>query len=202
LRVRKLFRPLVQLLAKGFRKIGITPNQVTAMGLILAVSGCIVFSIWIDYFGSLLFGLFILLAGIFDGVDGALARLIHKTSVKGGYLDSVLDRYADIGIILSFLGHYPNGLSNLGLPLFGWIIIAVIGITLVSYTRAKMEEMGVKDSDVGLMGRSERLFVLFIAAVLNYSYIGLLIVAILSHSTALYRIYHAYQQMKSLPNQN
>lgn len=201
LRVRKLFHPLVQLLAKGFRKVGLTPNQVTAMGLILAVIGCIFFIIWMDYYGSLLFALFILLAGIFDGVDGALARLIHKTSVKGGYLDSVLDRYADIGITLSFLGHYPIGFTICGLPLFGWIVIAIVGITMVSYTRAKMEAIGVKDSDVGLMGRSERLFVFFIAAILNYSYVGLLIVAILSHLTALYRIYYALRSWNPpIPN--
>jgi phosphatidylglycerophosphate synthase len=202
LRVKKLFRPLVQLLAKSFRKVGITPNQVTAMGLIFAVIGCIFFIIWADYYGALFFALFIFLAGIFDGVDGTLARLINKTSVKGGYMDSVLDRYADIGITVSFLGHYPTGFTILGHPLFGWIIFGIIGITMVSYTRAKMEAMGGGDSDVGLMGRSERLFILFISALLNYAYVGLLIVAILSHLTALYRIHHAYRLLKSLTNQN
>lgn len=202
LRVRRLFRPLVQLLAKAFHRIGMTPNQVTAMGLMLAVIGCVFFIIWMDYFGSLLFALFILLAGICDGVDGALARLIHKASVKGGYLDSVLDRYADIVIALAFLGHYPNGYIVFGFPLFAWIVLAIIGITMVSYTRAKMEAIGVKDSDVGLMGRSERIFILFVSAILNYPDVGLVIVAILSHATALYRFYYALQSWKPPINKN
>ena len=202
LRVRRLFRPLVMAIAKGFQKVGITPNMVTAMGLVLAIIGCLFFILCLDYIGSLFFGVFIFMAGIFDGVDGALARLTHRTSVKGGYLDSVLDRYADIGIIVSFLGHYPNVCVIIGLPLFNWVIIALIGITMVSYTRAKMEEVGVEDSDVGLMGRSERLFILFISAILNYAFVGLLVVGILSHLTALYRIIYVNQQLKSKPESN
>jgi len=202
LRIRRLFRPLVMAIARGFQKWGISPNQVSAIGLACAVVGCIFFSFWVYYWGSLLFGLFIFMAGIFDGVDGSLARLTHRTSVKGGYMDSVLDRFADITIAISFLGHYPAQCTIIGLPLFGWVIIAIIGMTMVSYTRAKMEAMGVEDSDVGLMGRSERLFILFISAILNYAYVGLLIIAILSHLTALYRIIYARQWLKSKPNSN
>lgn len=200
LRVRRLFRPLVMAIAKSFQKWNITPNEVTGVGFAFALIGCIFFIFWIDYWGSLLFGVFIFMAGIFDGVDGTLARLTQRTSVKGGYLDSVLDRYADIGIALSFLGHYPDQYTVIGLPFFCWVIIAIIGITMVSYTRAKMEAMGVEDSDIGLMGRSERLFVLFISAILNYASIGLLIVLILSHLTALYRILYANRQLKSQPD--
>jgi len=196
LRVRRLFRPLVMAIAKGFQKLGITPNQVTGVGLIFALVGCIFF-IWVDYWGSLLFGVFIFMAGIFDGVDGSLARLTHRSSMKGGYMDSVLDRFADIGIVVAFLGHYPTQFVILGFPLFGWVIIAIIGITMVSYTRVIMETEGVEDSDIGLMGRSERLFVLFISAILNYAYIGLFIVTILSHLTALYRIHYANHHLKS-----
>jgi len=195
-RIKKVFRPLIIWIAKQFQKIGITPNQVSVLGTSLALGGSIIFSLMFDYWSSFLFALFIFIAGIFDGVDGTLARLTNGGSIKGGFYDSVMDRYADAIIILAFLGHYPDQSEILGIPFLFWILLALIGVIMVSYTRAKAEADGVMDCDVGLAARSERLFILVIFAFLNYAYIGLIVVGILSHLTAIYRIFFVHQALR------
>ncbi len=200
LRLRRVFRPLVTWIAKQFKKLNITPNQVSILGTLLAVAGGLFFIFIHDYLGSLLFAIFIFSAGLFDGVDGALARLTNRISFKGGYLDSILDRYADSFIILSFLGHYPMWPMLLGFSLVVWTTLALIGVLLVSYIRTKGEAMGVPNCDVGLPARSERLFILVICALMNFIYIyfafiGLIFVAIISNLTAIYRIHYVRKNL-------
>ena len=197
-RLRRIFRPLVLWIARQFQKAGITPNQVSYLGTLLAVVGALLFWFLRNYWGSLLFGIFIFTAGIFDGVDGSLARLTKKASLYGGFLDSVLDRYADIVIVIAFLGHFSFPYPILGVPMLLWAILAVIGITMVSYVRSRAEAIGVEDCDVGLVARSERLFIFFIFALLNLSQWGLMIVVILAHLTAFYRIYHTHKKTLEL----
>ncbi|MHA1649317.1 MAG: CDP-alcohol phosphatidyltransferase family protein [Candidatus Helarchaeota archaeon] len=188
---------MVVWIAKQFQKTKVTPNQVSIMGTILAIGGSIIFYFIYDYWGSLLFGIFIFFAGIFDGVDGTLARLTKRESILGGYYDSIMDRYADTIIMLSFLGHYSSLSSIIGVPCVVWVVFALMGTLLVSYTRARAEAAGIKNCDVGLAARSERLFTLVIFSILNYAYIGLVILAIITHLTAIYRIYFVHRELKS-----
>ncbi|HUY00488.1 MAG TPA: CDP-alcohol phosphatidyltransferase family protein [Candidatus Deferrimicrobium sp.] len=197
-RIRRLFRPLVQWIAKQLKKIKMTPNQVSLLGIFFALGGCIFFIFFLNYWGSLLFAMFIFIAGILDGVDGALARLTKRASKRGGLLDSVGDRYADVCIIVAFLGHYSNQQIFLGIPLLLWVILAVVGVIMVSYIRARAEAGGVEDCDVGLAGRSERLFILVIFAMINLGLWGLLIVTIISHVTAFYRIYYVKKMLRTV----
>jgi phosphatidylglycerophosphate synthase len=195
-RIKRIFKPLVVWIAKGFQKVKITPNQVSVLGTILAVCAGLIFFFVLSYWGSILFAILVFFAGIMDGVDGTLARLTNAVSITGGFFDSVLDRYADAFIIISFLGHYTNMSFLFGLPLLLWVLLAVIGVIMVSYVRAKAEQSGVDDCDVGLGARSERLFVLVISAFVNFAYIGLVLVFILSHLTAIYRIYFVKKKLK------
>jgi phosphatidylglycerophosphate synthase len=189
-RIRRLFRPLVQWIAIQFQKTKISPNQVSMLGMIFALLGCGFFVFLSSYWGSFLFAIFIFIAGIFDGVDGALARLTKRESKKGGLLDSIGDRYTDVLILIAFLGHFLSLQNFLGIPLLLWVVLAIVGVVMVSYVRARAEAIGIKDCDVGLAGRSERLFILVICALINLSLWGLLIVTIISHLTAFYRIYY------------
>jgi CDP-diacylglycerol--glycerol-3-phosphate 3-phosphatidyltransferase len=196
-RVRRIFRPLVGWIAKQFAKTNITPNQVSFLGTIIALIGCLFFIFLLSYWGSFLFAIFIFTAGLLDGVDGALARLTDQVSIRGGYLDSVLDRYTDAFIILSFLARYPPSTTILAMPLLFWILFTLIGVLMVSYIRSKAEFCGVPNCDVGLAGRSERLLLFVIFALLNciqynFSFIGLVVVGILANLTAIYRIYFVY----------
>lgn len=200
-RIRRLFRPLITWIAKKFQKLNLTPNQVSVIGTIIALTGALIFFFNLSYWGSVLFAIFVFIAGVFDGVDGALARLTNKVSIRGGYLDSSLDRYVDSCIILSFMGHYPRPPVFLGFSLLAWIILALIGIFMVSYTRARGEAAGVPNCDVGFAGRSERLFILVICALMNFIYgyfalIGLIIVVFISYMTAIYRIYYVQKNLK------
>ena len=200
-RLRRIFRPLVVWIAKQFQKANITPNQVSLFGTIIALSGCAFFILLNNVWGSLLFALFVFTAGVLDGVDGTLARLTNTISVRGGYLDSVLDRYTDACIIIAFLGYYLTQPLLLGIPLIVWVTVSLIGVFMVSYIRIKAEANGVPNCDVGLAGRSERLFIIFIFSLFNFlypysAYVGLVIVGILSHLTAIYRIHYVLQFKK------
>ncbi|NVM31658.1 MAG: CDP-alcohol phosphatidyltransferase family protein [Candidatus Helarchaeota archaeon] len=201
LRIRRVFRPLVTWIAKKFQKLNVTPNQVSVLGTIIALVGAFLFFFIHSYWGSFLFVIFVFVAGVFDGVDGTLARLTNKISIRGGYLDSNLDRYVDSIIILSFMGHYPTQTVFLGFSLLVWVLLALMGILMVSYTRARGEAAGIPNCDVGLAGRSERLFILVICALMNFAYayfalIGLVIVVFISHMTAIYRIYYVRKNLK------
>ncbi len=199
-RIKRVFRPLVVWIAKQFQKIGISPNQVSLLGFLLALGGSLIFGFLSNYWGSFIFAILIFTAGIFDGVDGTLARLTNKVSNTGGYYDSVMDRYADAFIVVLFLGHYPNLPQLFGIPFLFWILLALTGVIIVSYIRVVAEATKSIDCDVGIAARSERLFILVICALLNFAYIGLILVGILSHLTALYRIYFVYQNLRGSAN--
>lgn len=196
-RIKRIFKPLVIWIAKQFEKFKITPNQVSLLAFIMAICGSIMFFFLHTYWGSFVFGLFIFIAGIFDGVDGTLARLTKSESILGGYYDSIMDRYADVCIIFVFLGHYSYQLSIIGLPLLCWIALAMVGSIMVSYTRARAEADGEVDCDVGLGARSERLIIIVIFAFLNLAYVGLVIITFISHLTVIYRIYFVHKKLKN-----
>ena len=151
----------------------------------IAASVIIIFSNHFWVFGILTF-----LTGIFDGVDGALARLTGKSTKFGAFFDSTLDRISEIVL---YLGLFLN--SNFfkwGNPVHqGIIIIVIFSSLMISYVRSRAENISESDYDVGVFARSERLFVLFLICVIPlpivYS-IGLTFLGIGVLSTMIYRI--------------
>ncbi len=114
-----------------------------------------------------------------------LARTYGQATVFGGFLDSLLDRYAD-AIVLS--GIILGGLCN---PVIG--IIAVVGSLLVSYARARAEASGVKMEAVGLAERAERLIILLVASFLGIAWLeilgwGVIVLAVVTNVTVLQRV--------------
>lgn len=193
-RIRRLFKgKLVNFIAKQLASINVKPNHVTLIGPIFAIIAVILFYFGGEIIGSIVFGVIIFLIMIFDGVDGALARLTGNQSDFGGFFDSTMDRYTDFILILGFIVIYdPNLVSNSNfnyyIPLYIWVIFTLIGILLTSYSRSLAEKFGLKDTDIGLLGRSERLLVLTISAWIILPIIGLIFLAIFSNITALFRI--------------
>ena len=126
---RRASKPMAQLLAKT----RVTPNQITWAAFAIALLAFISFVFGQNIIG----GLLVQLSAIVDGVDGSLARLKGMTSTFGGFLDSVLDRYADILIVLGLtlwsLSHeaYP------GIWLAGFL--AITGTISISYSRARID---------------------------------------------------------------
>ena len=198
LRLRRVFGPLVRWLAGAFIRVKMTPNAISCLAFFLAVCAAVVliFFQWYLVFGGLVF-----LAGLLDGVDGEVARRTLSTSLRGGFLDSMLDRVADVVVLLPFLWML-NPWPILG-PSWWWVFIAVTGCVLVSYARSRAQAAGVTDTDVGLAARSERLFILVIASWLVLvhpasPFFGLLVIAVISHLTVVYRVWYYRRELQRM----
>lgn len=198
LRLRRVFGPLVRLVARGFIRVGVSPNVISFFAFLLAVCATLllIFFHWYVVYGILVF-----CAGLLDGVDGEVARKTNQMSVTGGFLDSMLDRIVDVLVLMPFLW-LPNPLPQFG-PTVLWVGLAITGSVLVSYARSRAQATGVMDTDVGLAARSERLFILVVTTILvvvhpAFPYFGLLLVAILSHLTVVYRVLFYRRQLQAM----
>ncbi|NVM36041.1 MAG: CDP-alcohol phosphatidyltransferase family protein [Candidatus Lokiarchaeota archaeon] len=158
-RLRFIFKPLIQILAKGLIKIRITPNLTTIFMLCFAILSFI----WISLFQNLLiFSILVFITGIMDGCDGTIARLTQKSTKFGAFFDSVMDRISEFfiffGLIIFNWKNYLWDYIDMKLILF----IAYLISFMISYCRARAEVFFKGDFDIGLMARSERLFYIFI----------------------------------------
>jgi archaetidylinositol phosphate synthase len=172
--------------AKLAHTIGLTPNQISAIGIIFAILSALAYWKWhLHPLLPILAPLLLLASGFCDALDGTLARLYEKTTTFGGFLDSLLDRYADAII---FCGIILGGLCDLF-----WGLVALIGSLLVSYARARAEAAGVKMETVGIAERAERLVILALASFLSIIWLealswSVVILAILTNLTVLQRV--------------
>src|SRR5579863_1140973 len=162
--IYKVIDPVVRVLIK----LGLTPNIVTTIGFMLNIGVAIIFIVgaeegnrgdlsYVGWAGGL-----ILFAGLFDMLDGQVARLGNMKSVFGALYDSVIDRYSELimflGICYYLVGHHYF-LSSI------FAFIALIGSMMVSYTRARSEGLGVEIKG-GLMQRPERVVTIGLFAML------------------------------------
>jgi len=171
--------------AKMLHNLGLSPNQVSILGVVLAVLSAITYWQWkLNSLLLILAPLLVLASGLLDALDGALARLYGEATNFGGFFDSLLDRYADAIIIC--------GIILGGLTEVSWGLAALMGSMLVSYARARAEAAGVKMESVGLAERAERLVLLALASFLSFVWIealswGVLVLAILTNLTVVQR---------------
>lgn len=178
---RKYFRILYEPPARLFSSLGISPNVITIVGFFLMVGIALVLAQGYLFLG----GLLMIGAGLFDAMDGTLARMMGQTSRFGAFLDSTLDRYSEAVIFFGLFFYLSGQNHNMELIL---IYATVIGSLMVSYARARAEGIGVPLKD-GLFTRFERLFLLVVGLLFNQLVIVLWILAIFSNFTALQRIY-------------
>jgi phosphatidylglycerophosphate synthase len=183
---RYLYRPLSVRAAALLAPTFVTPIQITWVGALLAVAGAVAFGM-----GSYVLGAVLTLVGeITDCVDGDLARITGRTSRWGAFLDSVLDRWTDAGLILG-LGF--SDMDALGVAA-GFALTASF---LTSYTRARAQSLGVDCPD-GIGGRDSRILVLVIAALLNLVLAGLITIIALGVITSIHRMIVAGREMERL----
>jgi CDP-diacylglycerol---glycerol-3-phosphate 3-phosphatidyltransferase len=136
----------------------------------------------------------IVLSGLFDLFDGALARKIDKVTPFGGFLDSVLDRYSDLSLLLAVLIYYLMR----GKPLFVVLSAVIsIGTSLISYTRARAEAANIP-CDIGLMERAERIILLSAGVLFDWLGPVLWILAVLTHVTVVQRIFYAWKKSNAV----
>jgi phosphatidylglycerophosphate synthase len=164
LRVRKIFGPLVKAIARGLSKIGITPNIATYVMLFFALLSLISLGFLKNL---LLFSIFVFTTGIFDGVDGAIARLTDKSTKSGAFLDSTMDRVSEFIVLLGLLIYCWNeSIFLIDMKLI--VVISLFSSLMISYSRARAENFFKGDFDIGLMARSERLFYLVITSIIAH----------------------------------
>jgi phosphatidylglycerophosphate synthase len=190
-RVRGAFRRLVLAIAQPLAHFGVRPDTITYFSLFLTMMAALSLML----IGSqLVFGILVFLAGLFDGVDGAVARINHSSSKQGALSDSIVDKVAEMLILVAIGITYPST-DVFGLPVPLWVVLCVFGWLMTSYTRARAEGLGVADLDIGLGGRSERLLTLVFFSILGLLLLGLAVVTFLGLGTAAYRAYHYKHQL-------
>lgn len=183
---RRVLDPVVNLLAS----LGVSPMLVSAFGLVFSIWGAVVVAR-----GSLLGGgVFLLIAGLCDVLDGDLARRLGRASDFGAFIDSLLDRvseFAYYGGILMFVFRDRNDV-----PVYEPVVIllALMGSILTSYARARAEGLGI-ECKVGVMERPERIVLLAIGLFAGYKFLMavMILLAITTHITVVQRIVHVHR---------
>lgn len=207
--LQKAIYAVINPLIKGLIKLHITPNMITTLGFIgnIVATASFIYAALSFQAGNQTTalahvawgGATILFAGLFDMIDGRLARLGNMSTTFGAMWDSVLDRYSELislfGVVLIFL---LNGDFWLGVVSF----TAMIGSIMVSYVRARAEGLNI-ECKVGIMQRPERVVVLALTAIItgitsNLQWLagGMILIAILANITAFWRIAHCYKALK------
>ncbi len=188
LQVKKLSAKLLLPLAKKIKRI--PANYITFFGLFSAI--VVFFGFLLNWL--LLIIIFLFVTEFFDQLDGVVARLQGPTKL-GGFLDSTLDR---IGDFFLFFGVILSGYTTIEIGL-----IVLLGAFLTSYTRAKIESMGVENlSGVGILERTDRVPILFIGAILQIWFPTalwwtMIVLAVGTNITALQRIIFAFHKFSS-----
>ncbi len=185
---RRASEPMAQLLAKT----RITPNQVSWAAFGIALLSFISFIFGHNIVG----GLLVQLSSIVDGMDGSLARLKGMTSTFGGFLDSVLDRYADILIVLGLTLWSVSHETYPGIWLAGFL--AITGTICVSYTAARIGSNHRHLFDKGLKSlasRDIRLFLIMLGAVIGQAYFCLIVIAVLTNLVVFYRLIYIHRYL-------
>jgi CDP-diacylglycerol--glycerol-3-phosphate 3-phosphatidyltransferase len=178
----KITGPLVPAL----NRIGLTPNIITWLALIINILAAVAAAT--NYL--LASGLLVLFAGLFDILDGALARFANKTTRFGALMDSTFDRFSEAIVLFGLLYLYVNAGKTMEI----WLIfIVMIFSFLISYIRARSEGLDIENK-TGLFTRTERVIILALGLIVNQILITLVILAIFTFITVIQRLVYAYIQ--------
>ncbi len=161
-KLRDLLEPTLTRIGEGFASTGLSANFWTGLGLAISFLAAIVYASnaflvfdWTPWnFAAVVGGVFLLISGFFDIVDGSVARITKQMSKKGAFLDSVFDKISEVIIF--------GGIALGQLADSFWCLVALGLSLLVSYTRARAESLGGKLKGVGIGERAERLLLIAI----------------------------------------
>lgn len=190
-KLRQITNKILNPIGSKIAKTGLKPNHITLIGFLLGIP--------ITYFYTtqqpLLALTTIIISGIMDALDGAVARATGNTTKFGAVLDAVLDRYVEFFIIIGIaLGKYAE---------WPYATIALFSSIMVSYTRARAESTGgLQNCAIGLFERQERLLTIIIATLILPLYnkalqIALIIITILSQITVIQRLHYTWKNTKT-----
>lgn len=185
---RKNFKGVLDPIGQFFIRLGLHPNTMTLLGL----AGSMVGAVFLALGQMTIGGLFILISGPFDALDGTMARLLNQPTKFGAFVDSVTDRWSEMLIFLGLLIYYGQRGDVVMCVL---VFLATMGSVMVSYTKSRAETLGF-DCNVGVLTRMERYLVLAPALVLNLPWLGVGIIALLANVTALQRALYVRRQAR------
>jgi phosphatidylglycerophosphate synthase len=187
-RLRARYEAAMQPIGRALGKIGLTPNAISTISLLIAVLAAVAYAYRAPVFGAL--GL--LGSGVVDMLDGSVARATGAITRFGAVFDPVLDRYAEFAVLF--------GMGFGGLVSWVWVIFSLFGMVMASYVRARAESAGGLEScSVGIAERQEKIILLLIGSLIQPFFnlglsISVVIVGILSHVTAAQRLRFTFTQ--------
>jgi CDP-diacylglycerol---glycerol-3-phosphate 3-phosphatidyltransferase len=188
--IGRICKTLLDLIVAVISSLRINPNLLTFIGFLITVYAAVQLAR-----GKFLeAGLIIILAGIFDILDGRVARITNSVTKFGAFFDSVLDRYSDIAIFLGLMINYSKSQRLTYMILSG---VVLMGAVMTSYTRARAESL-IPLCKVGFMERPERLVLLIIGALSNRMAPVLWIMALFSNLTVIHRIAYTWKQASNI----
>lgn len=186
LRIRRVLEPLI----RSLERLRITPNQVTVTGFLLNLVAAVLLVEGLLIAAGAVF----VVAGLFDMLDGSLARLSRMVTPFGAFFDSTLDRAAE-GVILAAVAYrFAVEGWDIGVVI---VLLALLGSMLVSYTRARAEALGL-ECKVGLMSRPERIILIAVGLFFNVLPYAMGILLALTAFTVVQRMVHTYRQLHTL----
>ncbi len=180
-------------LVRRLSKHRVNPNYLTFIGLGVNIFATVLFAKGMFFWA----GLVVLFAGVFDMLDGAVARVTQKVTTFGAFLDSVIDRYSDMLMLFGLLIWYAkmDRMFYVGLT-----AMVIIGSVMTSYTRARAESL-IPACKVGFLERAERVVLLIIGALTDRMAVVLWIMAILTNWTVFQRIWYTWKEASRLERQ-
>src|SRR4051812_49324839 len=193
--VGKACGKLLYAIVNGLALTRVSPNVLTFMGLVINAAAAVCFGLAQAENQRRMFlyaGLVIIGAGIFDMVDGRVARATGQVTTFGAFFDSVIDRYSDVALFFGLLVYYARANRFLYVVVVAFVMTSSV---MVSYTRARAESL-IGSCKVGFMERPERIVLVILGALFNRMAPVLWVIAILSNITVIHRILFTYQQTR------
>ena len=184
--IGKICTAILDTLVRGISKLGVGPNLLTFFGFLITILSAFYLAQGNFFYA----GIVIIFSGIFDMLDGRLARITNNVTRFGAFFDSVLDRYSDMILFLALMIHYIKNQQMMYVLLSG---IVMIGAIMTSYTRARAESL-VPTCKVGFLERPERLVLLIIGTIFGRMAAVLWVLAVLSNLTVVHRILHTWKE--------
>jgi CDP-diacylglycerol--glycerol-3-phosphate 3-phosphatidyltransferase len=181
---------IIRLIVHALALSKIHPNVLTFLGLVINMAAAALLAVGrFRLAGAVIIG-----AGLFDMVDGRVARETNRVTRFGGFFDSVLDRYSDLALLVGLLVWY----GSINRPFYVVLTaIAMTGSVMVSYTRARAENT-IPTCKVGFMERPERVVLVIIGALFLHMAQVLWVIAVLSNLTVVHRMIFTWQETKRL----
>ncbi len=184
--IGNICRAILDLMVRGLSLLGVNPNVLTFVGFLITLLA----AVYLARGKFLQAGIVIIFSGVFDMLDGRVARVTNSVTKFGAFFDSVLDRYSDMALFLGLMIHYARIQQMTYLVLAG---IVMMGAVMTSYTRARAESL-IPLCKVGFMERPERLVLIIIGALFNKMAPVLWVMAVMSNFTVAHRIVHTWKQ--------